>query len=540
MGLPAAFRAHQKGDLKLACKHYKRALDQKDHQPALFQNYGAILREQGAVDKAEKIYIKGLKLHPSHRGIRLNYANLIRNIRPFESFSIHFSLLREKINQDPEDVSASEITPVVEILEELGYLSWAYQICRWSFLVVAPTPSLLILLFKLVTNDNIKPSLSAEDLQVILQNLNANLSSLDPVSQSEYFFALVSLQLRRREFSQSLNTLTHARQLLSNADIQSADQRDKVLKINNQNSWNTGCILLSHQYFVDGWKLFEFGLRTKAAGPQKWQRAMPKPFTNDQCTVWRGENLVDKSILLLEEQAIGDVMQFMTLVPDLLKEARHIGLLINDRLFAVYQRSFDHFIKNNSISVWSFSDFQKGLLKPVDYDYQSPMGSVCQYRFSDIRLFGRNSPILKADPLATKELVQKYQRASSKDSHLKLIGVSWRGGGRADRIKQKSIDINLFSQLMRDMPGIRFVSLQYGESQSVIEYWRSQGIDILHDGDVNPLRDMDHWHSQVAACDAVISVANTTIHGAGGLNIPTYCLLSRDSIGVGFNLKGVS
>ena len=40
---------------------------------------------------------------------------------------------------------------------------------------------------------------------------------------------------------------------------------------------------------------------------------------------------------------------------------------------------------------------------------------------------------------------------------------------------------------------------------------------------------MDSWLSQVAACDAVISVANTTIHGSGGLNIPTLCLLSRFS-----------
>ena len=103
MGLPAAFRAHQKGDLKLASKHYKRALDQKDFQPALFQNYGAILRELGAVDKAEKIYNKGLTLFPKHRGIRLNYANLIRSSRPFESFSIHFSLLTEKIHEGSEN-----------------------------------------------------------------------------------------------------------------------------------------------------------------------------------------------------------------------------------------------------------------------------------------------------------------------------------------------------------------------------------------------------------------------------------------------------
>ena len=329
-------------------------------------------------------------------------------------------------------------------------------------------------------------------------------------------------------FPKVLNT-EYARQLLSTAEIQSADQREKVIKINNQNSWNMGCILLSHQFFSDGWRLFEFGLRTKAAGPQKWQRAMPKPFTNEQCTVWRGEKLSNKRLLLLEEQAIGDVMQFMTLVPDLLKEARHIGILINNRLVEVYRRSFAHLIQNKSVSVWSFSDYQKGLLRSSDYDFQSPMGSVCQYRFTDIRKFASTAPILKVDSQLVEELSLKYQAASPKNSLTKLIGVSWRGGGRTDRIKQKSIDINDFAKLMLKTNGVRFVSLQYGESQSVIEYWRSQGIDIYHDSDVNPLKDMDRWNAQVAACDAVVSVANTTIHGAGGLNIPTYCLLSRDS-----------
>jgi hypothetical protein len=46
---------------------------------------------------------------------------------------------------------------------------------------------------------------------------------------------------------------------------------------------------------------------------------------------------------------------------------------------------------------------------------------------------------------------------------------------------------------------------------------------------VNPLKNMDVLLDQVAACDAVLSVANTTIHGAGGLNLPTLCLLSRHS-----------
>ena len=40
---------------------------------------------------------------------------------------------------------------------------------------------------------------------------------------------------------------------------------------------------------------------------------------------------------------------------------------------------------------------------------------------------------------------------------------------------------------------------------------------------------MDSWLSQVDACDAVISVANTTIHGAGSIQKPTFCLQSRNS-----------
>ena len=39
--------------------------------------------------------------------------------------------------------------------------------------------------------------------------------------------------------------------------------------------------------------------------------------------------------------------------------------------------------------------------------------------------------------------------------------------------------------------------------------------------------------SQVAAMDAVISIANTTVHGAGGLAHPHFASLANKQIGVG-------
>ena len=93
----------------------------------------------------------------------------------------------------------------------------------------------------------------------------------------------------------------------------------------------------------------------------------------------------------------------------------------------------------------------------------------------------------------------------------------------------KSPSIDLFTNVLTGFEDVVFVSLQYGESESVVNDWKKQGIHVIHDSSVDPLKDLDTWISQVAACDAVVSVANTTIHGSGGLNIPTQCLLSQNS-----------
>ena len=117
-----------------------------------------------------------------------------------------------------------------------------------------------------------------------------------------------------------------------------------------------GCTLLTYQNFEDGWSFFEYGLRTEAQGAQKWQRALPKPFSHEECPLWRGENLKGKNILLLEEQAIGDVMQFLTLLKSLIIEAGTTSLLLSDRLIPLYNKSFSEEISAGSLKLLSFKD----------------------------------------------------------------------------------------------------------------------------------------------------------------------------------------
>ena len=93
----------------------------------------------------------------------------------------------------------------------------------------------------------------------------------------------------------------------------------------------------------------------------------------------------------------------------------------------------------------------------------------------------------------------------------------------------KSLKLKQFTPLLQNSD-YRFVSLQYGDDKPHLErYQKATGIEVLHDDTVDPLKDMDGWLSQVAAMDAVVSIANTTVHGAGGLGIPTACLVSQQS-----------
>ena len=403
--------------------------------------------------------------------------------------------------------------------------TWAYQICSFAFRLIEPTTQLLILLLKIVSSASLD-FLDVFERKRIESLIEVHLDCLEPLDVAEFKFAVAWLESENGNFTQAINALNIARKSLSKVDMSVADNKERADLLNNVNSWNMANLLLPAQDFALGWKLFEYGLCARAPGPQKWQRAMPKPFTYSQLPLWRGESLVSNSILLLEEQAIGDVMQFLTLIPSIIDEASHVGIMISDRLISIYERSFAKYISQGLLSVYTFDNVLTEDFNFSKFKYQSPIGSICKHRFTDISKFGRSSPILSSSS-TSKELRDKYLKHTGKS---RIVGISWRGGGREDRIKLKSVDVQSFSTIIKGFDDIAFISLQYGDVSSDIELFSKEfGVQVFHDQSINPLANMDLWLSQVASCDAVISVANTTIHGAGGLDKPTMCLLSQDS-----------
>ena len=536
MGLRLAIRAHNRNDLPVAASNYQRALAQGNQEATLFQNYGALLRSQGQDEKALKILKRGLKLHPRHAGILTNLGNLQRKTKPISALHSTLLALQLRIVEEGSLQKQKDLwLTLFAMLRERAKYSWALELVPYGLSAFGSDPIVLLqFLFlaeelKLNNNGGQKSKEFESFICELSRRLETGLNTCTPLVQAEARLGLAGNAMQQSDTLKALDFYEQAMQTLHESPVIDQEEEDKRQKLIDVNSWNFGIALLKQQQLARGWSLYEYGLRTPAAGKQRWQRSLRKPFSSNQLDLWHGESLAGKRLLLLEEQAIGDVMMFLTLLPVLQQEADHIGLMLGDRLFPIYKRSLaNHGLDDGHIAIWSYGEAKDGSLSADAYDLQSPVGSICQYRFTDSRAYSPRVPCLVAKQARADSLRKEYLLANKPVE--RLVGISWQGGGNVARIAQKSMQTEEFAQLIAPIEGVRFVSLQYGKKAAPdVKQWQEQNLDVIFDKRIDPLRQMDLWLAQVAACDAVVSVANTTIHGAGGLDLPTFCLLSRHS-----------
>lgn len=533
MGLQRAIEAHRVDDLVEAERQYQRAFDQKKSNAVLFQNYGSLLALIGKHSQAEIVYRRGLEIHPNNHQINRNFANLLRKSKPSASIQLYVKTLK-LICADQQlfstQVFQDVASDVIDVLHSLQLNTWAYAVLRDVISSSGITTNLLrnLVLVADQLGESFQFSKTNQVIDLLFNDVLAQSCSL--VDQMSLYFGFAFHYHSLDDNPKALLYYDKGMAVyLDNKSSFSSEENTLAQKLVNQNSWNFSCIKLKMGDF-GGWPLFDHGLLAPAIGQQKWQRALTKPFSDKEILIWRGQDLMNKRLLVLEEQAIGDAMMFLTLIPDLLNKVSHIGIFISKRLLPIYKRSFHAFVEEGRLSIYTKSDVESNILHFSMFDYMTAIGSICQYLYSDFSGLRRLSSYVKSDSRLTAKLRKRYHSCRPFTSHAPfLVGVSWRGGGRADRIKQKSIEVDQFLLILQSVANVRFVSLQYGESQSQCDAWLKSGVDIVCDGNINPLKNMDSWLSQVDSCDAVLSVANTTIHGAGGLNKPTLCLLSNHS-----------
>ena len=279
--------------------------------------------------------------------------------------------------------------------------------------------------------------------------------------------------------------------------------------------------------FAAGWR--NYGSRWQSPDHDTPWRAYPQPL-------WTGERLDAGRLLLWGEQGIGDEIQFAGLIPDALRTGNRITLDCDPRLQPLFARSFPEI---EVVSGCGPADAQKlcapslqfpsgasvsndepaaALSEKQQIAAQLPTGSLPGlYRGTEAAFAATVSPYLIADPADRDAFRSRYA-----DGRL-LAGLAWQTKNQKTG-RKRSIALKEFAPLFA-LPGIRWISLQYGDFNALEEQAAAAAAPLLIDRSVDQFANLDRFAAQVAALDLIITIDNSTAHMAGALGLPVWLLL---------------
>lgn len=256
--------------------------------------------------------------------------------------------------------------------------------------------------------------------------------------------------------------------------------------------------------FARGWEDYEF--RKRSAESTAPARRYPE---------WDGSPLGGRTLLVRREQGLGDEIMFASMVPEIVRAAKHCVLECEPRLRPLFSRSF--------AQATVFAARPDGSLPPevsgLPVDVESAAGSLARFLRPDARSFPAGSGYLKADAGRVA-----YWRARIAEGGKGLsVGISWTGGVRKTRRAVRSLPLLNWLPLLR-LPQARFVSLQYTPEATaeIAELHRAHGVTVEHWPEA--IEDYDETAALVGALDLVLSVCTSVVHLGGALGRPVWVL----------------
>ncbi|MGD0831580.1 MAG: tetratricopeptide repeat protein [Terracidiphilus sp.] len=253
--------------------------------------------------------------------------------------------------------------------------------------------------------------------------------------------------------------------------------------------------------FTIGWR--NYNSRWRSPDHNTPWRDYPQPL-------WRGEKLASGRLLLWGEQGIGDEIQFAGLIPDALRTGNSIVLDCDARLQTLFARSFPEVEVVSGCGPAESSSFE--------IDAQLSAGSLPGvFRNSEAAFAVTTSPYLKADSQERERFRDRYNDGR------RLIGLAWHTRNQSTG-RKRCIDLSAFAPLFA-LTGMRWISLQYGDFDSLEAQAAQANAPLLIDRTVDQFVDVDRFAAQVAAMDRIVTIDNSTAHLAGALGLPVALLL---------------
>jgi len=230
---------------------------------------------------------------------------------------------------------------------------------------------------------------------------------------------------------------------------------------------------------------------------------------------WKGEPLEGKTLLISAEQGLGDQIMFSSCLPEVVGRAQQVILECDHRLAGLLQRSFP------AVRViGSRQEMTPPWLREVGHpDYHLRAGDLPGFFRTRLDDFPRHDGYLRADPARVAHWKARLAALGAG----RMIGLSWRGGTRGTRRSLRSLGLSDLLPILR-IPGLRFVSLQYGDCAEDLEALRREtGIEVAHWPEA--IADYEETAALCVALDLTVSVCTSVIHLNGALGRPVWVMV---------------
>lgn len=531
--LALAFQLQKNGDLAAAAEIYQSALKKGPPHQGVLLNLAQIRRFQGRIDEAETLYRK---------------ATQTKNVDP-RAYLNYGCLLLEKNNL------LDAIEKFTKALKLKSNYASAYVHRGWAKIQLKDFSGSAqdIQRAMLLEPKSALPFLAMGDLQSRMDNTDAAISNyryaleIDPnladaysglgsclLTKGEYEAALKAIESALITKPKSCNALAnrgrfHA--LTGRFDLAINDYLE-ALAIDDQSptTWvNLGNAYFSQNKYALADQAFERALRLDSEhtnalmskaflylDQEKYQEgwrlysARPLLCSSGGKPIWTGESHQDKKLFIAAEHGLGDEIFYGTLLKNVETFFDSIILQVDDRLKELFQRSFPRY------AVIGRSEE----LSADQYDFFLPAGSLPKLFVKTVKDLPSSESYLKVSPDKKNSMRNKLEAFPKP-----WVGISWVSKNPSNGII-RSVKLEDMMKIFKNKV-CTVVSLQYGESPAVFSE-EINGCTVVSSNSlgVNSFSDIDGLAAIISACDAVVSVDNSTVHLAGALGVKTYVLLS--------------
>jgi hypothetical protein len=261
-------------------------------------------------------------------------------------------------------------------------------------------------------------------------------------------------------------------------------------------NFNLAVALLLAGDYARGWPQYEHRWNFEHLAGTLPQHTQPR---------WTGQDLKDKTILVVQEQGLGDTIQFIRFIFGLHNAGASVMLQVNDNLAPLFA---------GSPVIHEIVDVKD---TPVGFDYWTPIMSVPGI----LGVTLQNLPHQLQYLAARADSIREWQDRLGPKNRLR-VGVCWSGRPDSWINRHKGMPFDVMLALIQRNPGIEWINLQVECSEEQAKTLEQHGVKNFQ----SLIRNFADSAALIHHMDVVISVDTAVAHLAGALGRPTWIPLN--------------